>query len=191
MKKIGDLIKPFAAVIFGALLLFYYLNYLQAQGTTLVLGIFALIFAIYFIGIGIVGVVLGDKLPNNVRKIFDVISIALFPFFIFFGFVFACTTGIDFGVTGWIIVVLSMNASIIFSGLFVVASFVKVPVLKRLAQLFGAIFVLALLVNILYPIFPISVNMAGRFVLLGEIDIVLAIIFGLFAFMLFNSFKEE
>ena len=188
MKKIGDLVKPFASVIFGALLLFYYLNYLQGQGQQLALGIVALIMSIYYIAVGIIASIMGDKLQANARKVFDVISMSLFPLFMFINFILMATSGFNFGPTGWILIILSMNGSLLFSALYVVAAFANVPVLKRLSQLFGAIFVLVLLVNVLYA-YAGSNNPAG-WVYLGEIDVILVVIYSLFSFMLFNSYKE-
>ena len=185
MKKVGDLIKPFAAIILGALLLLAYLNDLQAQGGQLIIGIFALIFAIYYMGIGIVSVIVGDKMPAGAKKVFDVLSIALFPLFMFIYYVANCADwAAGLGPSGWIIIILSMNGSIIFSALFVVAAFVKVPVLKRLAQLFGAIFVLALLLNLVFTV-------SGNPNALGDINVINVVIYSLFTFMLLNSFKEE
>lgn len=189
MKKLGDLIKPFATIVFGALLLFYYLNYLQYRGTALALGIFALLLAIYYIGIGVVSIILGEKFPSNVKRIFDVIAIALFPVFVFIVYIMMATSGGDFGPTGWIIVILCMNASIIFAALFVVAAFVKVSILQRLAQLFAAIFVLSLLVNVLYT-FGTGGNPSG-WAYLGEIDIMLVVLYCLYTSMLLNALKEE
>ena len=189
MKKLGDLIKPFATIVFGSLLLFYYLNYLQYRGTALVLGIFALLVAIYYIGIGVVGIILGEKFPSNAKRIFDVITIALFPVFVFIVYIMMAASGGDFGPTGWIIVILCMNASIIFAALFVVAVFVKVSILQRLAQLFAAIFVLSLLVNVLYT-FGVGGNPSG-WAYLGEIDIMLVVLYCLYTSMLLNALKEE
>ena len=188
MKKIGDLFKPFASVVFGALLLFYYLDFLRMTGTALVLGIFALIISIYYIGIGIVGIILGEKFPSQTKRVFDVISIALFPLFVFIYYIIMCTSGANYGPTGWIIVILSMNASMLFCALYVVAAFAKVPVLKRLAQLFAAIFVLALLVNVLYT-FGSGANPLG-WAYLGEIDVMLVVLYSLYTFMLINALKE-
>ena len=185
MKKIGDFIKPFAAIILGALLLLAYLNNLQMQGGQLVIGIFALIFAIYYMGIGIVSVIVGEKMPAGAKKVFDVLSIALFPLLMFVLFVSNCA---DFasvlGPSGWIIIILSMSGSITFSSLYVVAAFAKVPVLKRLAQLFGAIFVLALLLNLVFTV-------TGNPNDLGDINVINVVIYALYTSMLLNALKEE
>lgn len=181
MKKIGDLIKPYASVVFGALLLLYYLNWLTGQGTMLAIGIIALLVSIFYLAYGILGSILGEKFP----KALGIIAIALFPFFMFICFIIGLTNGVDgIGPTGWIILILSMNGSLIFSGLYVVAAFVKVPVLKRLAFLFAAIFGLVLLMNIVF-------DGAGNPIILGNIDILLVVIYALYAFMMFSSLKEE
>ena len=39
MKKIGDFLKPNMFIIFGALLLLYFLNYLSLNGASLAIGI--------------------------------------------------------------------------------------------------------------------------------------------------------
>lgn len=189
MKKIGDLIRPFTTILFGALLLFNYLNYLQYQGAALVQGIFALIISIYYIAIGVLNIILGEKFPSNAKRIFDLISIALFPVFVFICYIMMATSGVNYGPTGWIVVILCMNASILFAALYVIAALVKAPIVQRLAQLFAAIFVLSLLVNVLYT-FGAGANPSG-WAFLGEIEIMLVVIYSLYTSMLFSALKGE
>ena len=61
MKKLQDIIRPFLAIILGALLFLVYLNYLQLQGATLAVGIIAVIFSAFYVALGILNIVLGNK----------------------------------------------------------------------------------------------------------------------------------
>ena len=181
MKKIGDLIKPYVSVVFGALLLLYYLNWLTGEGSRLAIGIIALMVSIFYIAYGVLGSVLGEKFP----KVFGTVAIALFPFFMFLVYIINMASGVNnIGPTGWIILILSFAGSSAFCGLYIISSFVKVPVLRRLAFLFAAIFGLVLLSDIVF-------DGAGDPIVLGMIDILLVVIYGLYAFMMFSSLKEE
>ena len=185
MKKVGFLVKPFASVVFGALMLLYFMNYLTLDGAGLAIGIIAVIMAVYYLAIGIISVILGDKLAKA-GKILDIVSISLFALFMFVFLLLSCVrVGADnIGPTGWVIAILSMTSCWALIAFYIVGAFVKMPVFKRFAQLFGAIFALALLLNILFAI-------SGRPFVLGEIDIIKFVMYALFVFMLFSSLKEE
>ena len=81
MKKISEIIKPFLSIIFGALLLLIYVNWLSSNdGGTLFLGIFGVILSVYYLTYGIMDIIIGDKLP---KKIFNIFTISLYPIFMF------------------------------------------------------------------------------------------------------------
>lgn len=185
MKKIREILKPFIAIIFGALILLFYLNWLSGSGATLALGIIAIIMASYYLAAGILGLVLGDKLPKGLRKAFDIISISFFPTFMFVYFLMVTINGRDaLGPNGWVIAILSMIACIAFVTAFIISSFVKNAIMKRFALLFAAIFVLALLLNLLF-------DSLGNPIVLGNFNIIACVIYVLYTNMLFSSLSFD
>ena len=181
MKKILDFIKPFLFIILGALLLLIYLNSLQLQDAQLAMGIVGIVVAVYYLGLGIVVAILGDKLPASLRGILDLVAICLYPVF---GFVGDLLNVIDyhdmFGPTGWVIVILSMVASLAAAALYVVAYFVKGKLLVRLAQLAAMVFVLTLVLDIVF-------DFAGGVTILGNIPLVVIAVYACYGFELFKA----
>ena len=134
MKKISEIIKPYLTLILGALLFLVYLNWLSYEGEALAIGIIAVIIAVYYLTVGILGVVVGDKLPVAAKKAFDIASICLFPVFMFVYWLIITINGADaIRPTGWVIVILSMVSALAFAGLFVVSRLVPNKLLSRLA----------------------------------------------------------
>lgn len=186
MKKIGDIIKPFVSIIFGALLFLIYLNYLSVTGWPLAIGILGVILAAYYLTVGILGIVLGNKLDKGVKKILDLISIVLFPTFMFVIFLMNAINYAKEGLllpTGWVISVISMIGAIFMVVAFVLAALLNIKFVTRLAFLFAAIFVLALLLNVLFSV-------EGAPIVLGNINIIGVVTYGVYVYMLFNSFAE-
>ena len=186
MKKIGDIIKPFVSIIFGALLFLIYLNYLSVTGWPLAIGILGVILAAYYLTVGIIGIVLGNKLDKGVKKILDLISIVLFPTFMFVIFLMNAINYAKEGLllpTGWVISVISMIGAIFMVVAFVLAALLNIKFVTRLAFLFAAIFVLALLLNVLFSV-------EGAPIVLGNINIIGVVTYGVYVYMLFNSFAE-
>ena len=186
MKKIGDIIKPFVSIIFGALLFLIYLNYLSLQGSGLALGIMGVILAAYYLTIGIIGIVLGNKFDKGVKKIFDLVSIVLFPTFMFVYFLMTTINAAKAGIllpTGWVIGITSMIGAIFMVVAYVLGTLLNIKLVTRLAFLFAAIFVLSLLLDILFSV-------EGLPVVLGNINVIGAVTYAVYVFMLFNSFEE-
>ncbi|MCR5333219.1 MAG: hypothetical protein K6E11_04305 [Bacilli bacterium] len=183
MKKVQEIIKPFLAIILGAIILLYYFNWLTLEGAGLAIGIIALILAVYYIATGILSVLLGEKL-KGARKVLDAISMALFPIFIFVYFLIVIVNaGSGYGPTGWVIAILTLSASIAASGALIVASFVNVKVIKRIAKLIAMVFILTLLLNILFDI-------QGNPIVLGNFDVVLFVIYFVYSYMLLSSLSS-
>ncbi len=180
MKKLHEFIKPFLSIILGALLLLFYMNWLTGQDAQLAIGIIAIVMAAYYLTVGILGVVLGDKL-GNAKKIFDIISICFFPTFMFVYFLVVTINGASvIGPTGWVILILSMISSLALVVAFIIASFVKAQVFKRFTILFAATFVLALLLNLLF-------DLAGNPIVLGNFNIIAFVIYFIYTNMLLSS----
>ena len=185
MKKISEIVKPFSEIVFGALFFMLYFNYLAAQGEALAIGIVATVISVYYLAVGILNFVAGDKLPVGLRKAFDIISIAAFPAFLFVTYLLMTIDVADFiGPAGWIIVIITLAGSITAAIICALARSIDNPVLTRLGYLFASVFVLVLLANLLF-------NIDGTPNVLGNIVIVQLVVYILFASMLFSSFSKE
>lgn len=188
MKKLTDFLKPNILIILGALLFLYYMNWLSNQGAGLAIGIVAVICAIYYIAIGVLEIIVGNKFSPQLKKIFELISVSLFAIFMFLFFLLSAVQGAKIenymGPTAWIIAILSMVASLALVAIYAISKFVEKPIMVRFAMLFSAIFALALLLNVLF-------NGRGNPVVLGNIDVILTVIYVAFLFYLFNSFHKE
>lgn len=187
MKKIQGSIKPFISIIFGAIVLVYYLNWLSYSSWPLALGIIAMVVSAYFIATGIVSVILGNKLSDGLKKIFDVVSIALFASFMFTYFLMrliALSNASSVGPNGWIITILSLIAAIALVVIYLLASFIDNEALKRFAKLFAFIFLLALVFDLLFDGF-------GDPIVLGSLDVVKVVMYVLFADILLAGTSSE
>ena len=188
MKKLTDFLKPNILIILGALLFLYYMNWLSNRGAGLAIGIVAVICAIYYIAIGVLEIIVGNKFSPQLKKIFELISVSLFAIFMFLFFLLSAVQGAKIenymGPTAWIIAILSMVASLALAAIYAISKFVEKPIMVRFAMFFSAIFALALLLNILF-------NGRGNPVVLGNIDVILTVIYVAFLFYLFNSFHKE
>ena len=69
MKRLHEIIRPFLAIILGALLLLMYLNSFQGEGEVLDIGIIAMVVAAFYIGVGVVGLTLNNRLPGTAKKV--------------------------------------------------------------------------------------------------------------------------
>lgn len=183
MKKISDLIRPFLGIIFGALLMLYYLNFIgpEMPAEYLALGIIAVTFAAYYLGSAIVMFLLGDRLPEGIKKIFLLLSVVCFPTLIFVeNLLFTIALRGQLGTTGWIIMSASLAGSIAFATLYSIAVFTKIRVIERLAFLFGAIFFLSLVLSLLFSI-------DGAATAIDDIPLVTLAIYAIYSSMLFNA----
>ena len=140
MKKVTDFLRPNILIVFGALLLLFFLNYLQYTGGTLAVGIIAVIMSVYYLAIGILSIIVGDKLP---KKIFDIISVIFFPVFMFVLFLIQTIQAAQIdnfmGPTAWIIAILSMIAALALPVIYLLAKLMNKGPLMRFAYLFAAI----------------------------------------------------
>jgi len=148
MKKLGEMLKPFYSIILGTLMLLFYMDLLQSSGAWLALGIVGMVFAAYYICVGIATVVTGDKLSAPTRGIIESLSVLLFPVFMFVFFLITAIGGAG-SPTDWVIVILGMVSSIGFTALYVLSVFGKNSSLMNLTRLFAFIFILALILFIL------------------------------------------
>ena len=190
MKKIKELLKPFISIIFGALLLLFFFNYLGVGGPLLAIGIVAVVLSVYFLVVGILSVVLGDKL-GKAKGVLKLVGVATFP--LFMGVIFlldligdAKSENVYLGPNGWTIAILSIAAAFVLGILLFIAYFVKSKGLHRVTFLFGAIFVLALLLDVLVS--------EGFAVTLGSIVVLQVVLYGAYVSMLFevlSLFKED
>ena len=153
MKKISDLVRPFLGIVFGALLMLLYLNYVKSEmpGEYLTLGIIAVTIASYYLASAIVSFILGDRIPEGLKRVLGMLSVVLFPTLMFVhNLITVIAAEGQLGTTGWIIMSASLCGALAFAGLYCVAVFTRVRVLERLAFLFGSIFFLSLVLDILF-----------------------------------------
>ena len=190
MKKIKELLKPFIFIIFGALLFLFFFNYLGVGGAYLAIGIVAIVLSVYFLVVGILSVVLGDKL-GKAKGILNLVGVATFP--LLMGVIFllslignAKSEYTYLGPNGWTIAILSIAAAFAIGVMLFIAFFVRSKGFHRVTFLFGAIFVLALLLDILIS--------EGFAVALGQIVVLQVILYAAYTSMLFDvlsSLKEN
>ena len=185
MKKIQEVAKPFLSIVFGALLLLTYLNWLSSGGGALVIGVIALLISLYYLGAGITEAVAGDKLPQKAKKVFDILNISLFSAFASIYYLLYITNLSDqMGPTGWIVVLAALLLSLALAIFSIIARLVSNPVLKRLDVLFSALFMAALVLTLLF-------DSAGNPIKLGSIDVISLVIYALFGMMLLESLTNK
>ena len=194
MKKAFGFLKSNILIFIGALLLLLFMNYLSMGGTTLALGIFATVLAIYYIVIGVLGIFIGDKFNAFTRRIFDIIAISLFALFFFTGSIFNLISMIDlstdpnfpqtFGPTAWLVEIIALLTSLALAGFYPFVRLIKGEGLKKLGYLFAALFALGLLLDSLF-------DFQGFAITLGDIPFVYFFLEIIFVYYLFASFKES
>lgn len=186
MKKIKELLKPFIFIIFGALLFLCYFNGLSSEGAGLAISIIAIVLAAYFLVVGILSVVLGDKL-GKAKGLLNLIGVATYPLFFFVVELITLINLADvegfLGPTGWTISILTLAASLGLGALLFVSYFVRSKELHRMTFLFGAIFVLALLLDILLAL-------DGSPAALGDVVILQVVLYGAYVSMMFDALSS-
>ncbi len=183
MKKLHELIKPFLAVIFGALLILCYLNMLAGEGGALALGIVAIVMASYYIAYGIMRVVLGDKLAPLANKILEVIAVLLFVAFFFTQemiLVINMAKAETLTPTGWFVSIYSLAAAFLFIIFFILGSCLKSRTIRRVAQLLGMLFVLVLVLDLI-------IANDGRLQTLGGLVILEVVLYAVYSSLLISS----
>ena len=198
MKKVSELLKPYLEIIFGALLFLFHFNWLSFDGAYLALGIIAVVLSVYFVVVGVLSVALGDHFPKKVKNVLTVVGAATYALFLgtyFLLFLIQTVKAANeyewstpLGPNGWTIAIVSIAASYALGVLLILAFFLKKSALSRITMMFGAIFVLALLVDIL-------IN-DGNPVVLGNIVVLQVILYATFVGILFQvlpllNFKKE
>ena len=165
-----------------------FLNYLSLNGAGLAIGIFAVVLSVYYLVVGILGVLIGNKFSPQLKKIFEVLSVSLFGAFMFTYFLLTTINGAQInglmGPTAWTMQILSMAAALGLVVVYTIARLVNKDALMRFAYLFSAIFALALLLNILFDI-------SGNSRVLGNVDILLVAIYVIFTFYLFSTLTNK
>ena len=183
MKRIRELIRPYVLIIFGALLLLFYMNWLSYQGETLAIGIVATILASYYMVVGILDIVLGEKL--TAKKWLDVVSVCLFPLFMFVYFLLlTIRTSAFMGPAGWTIAILSMVGSISLAISYLLSKLAPSSALNKITSIFVGVFVLVLLAEVLFDVL-------GNPIVLGQISILELIIFAFYISFLFATLSRD
>ena len=124
-------------------------------------------------------------MSEGLRKVFDIVSLVLFPLFIFVYYLLITILTADaIGPAGWIIVIVSMAGSICAAIICPLARAIKNSTLKKLGLLFAAVFVTVLLMNLVFDVDG-SPNVFGNVVI---VELVVDI---LFASMIFACLSKE
>lgn len=186
MKKISDLLKPFLLVIFGALLFLCYFDLLGSEGAGLAIGIVALVLAVYFLTVGLLGTLLGDKFPAKTKALLNACGIGAYPVFmgVYFLLVLisrASNEWVQVGPMGWTLAIFSIGASFALAVFYYVGYFTKQHGFIRGTFLTSALFVLALLLEILLT--------NGSPATLGSIVMLEVVLYGVYTSMLLESLK--
>ena len=180
VKKFTDFIKPNILIIFGALLLIMNLDNLSAKGVGLAFGIILILVAAYYLIVGILLVLMGNKFSQTSLKVFETLAVSLFAISMFIKFLFTAIGG-GMGLTDWVITILSMVSSLALVIVYIMFKFADAPNLIRFTYLFALIFVLALLLDVLFS--------AGG--TLGGINVFLVAIYAAYSFYLFGSLNKD
>ncbi len=183
MKKVTEIIKPLLSIIFGALLLLLYMSYLRdgIPAFTLVIAIFGVVFAAYYIAAGILNVVMGDKLSKTIRMIFDILNVCLFALVFFLQLISTIVYMSDMmSATAWVITIVSMIAALGLMVFVIVSKAASSPLMERLAYLFAGIFTLALLLDVIF-------DASGAPEAIGNLAMVILAIYGIYISMMFAA----
>ena len=149
--------------------------------------IHATVLAAYFLVVGILSIAIGDKLSLKARNLLNLFGVAGFSTFMGVYFLIDLINrakaakgdfGTPVGPAGWTIAILSIAASFGLLLLLVMAFVAKSKEITRFSFLFGAIFVLALLLDVL--------TNGGSPVALGDVVVLQVVLYGAFVGILFN-----
>ena len=194
MKKVSELLKPYLEIIFGALLFLFHFNWLAYGGAYLALGIIAVVLSVYFVVVGVLSVALGDHFPKKVKNILTVVGAGVYALFLgtyfLIGLIYSAKAANEsdwatpLGPNGWTIAIVSIAASYALAVLLILAFFLRKSALSRITMMFGAIFVLSLILNILF-------DDNGAAVALGNIVVAVLLLYVTYTVMLFNSFGKK
>ncbi len=187
MKKVSDLLKPFLSVIFGALLFLCHFNWLGLGGGRLAIGIVALVLAVYFVTVGLLSTLLGEKFPKRLKETLDAVGVGVYPLFLGAYFLTFLIMSVKdkytyVGPMAWTISLISIAAAFGLGVLFFLAYFLRRRTLARLTFTFSCVFILMLLLDILL------IN--GNPATLGSIVVLKVVLYGVFVGMLINALSS-
>ena len=186
MKKVSDLLKPFLSVIFGALLFLCHFNWLGLGGGYLAIGIVAVVLAVYFVTVGLLSTLLGEKFPRRLKENLEAVGVGVYPLFLgayFLTFLIMSVKAKTYvGPMAWTISLISIAAAFGLGVLFFLAYFLRRRTLARLTFTFSSVFILMLLLDILL------VN--GNPATLGSIVVLKVVLYGVFVGMLINALSS-
>lgn len=181
MKRLNEIIRPFLAIILGALILLMNLNNLQGENEVLAYGIIGVVAAALYVAIGVIGLTLNNRLPTSAKKAFEIVVVVTFPILMFVFFLLTTINLADvLGPNGWFLAILKMVASICFAIVYLIAGLVKERHINKLALLLASVFILALLLEVLFDVI-------GNAIGLGGIIVVEVVVYFIYGNILFNS----
>ncbi|MCR4562549.1 MAG: hypothetical protein K5694_05050 [Bacilli bacterium] len=188
MRKIVDLIKPYALIVFGGLLLLSTMNGLSSGDTgTIVFSVLGVIIASYYLAIGILNIIIPGKMAK-LAKVLDCCNVGLYPTYLFIVLLYAvinlASNNVTISPTGWVLVITEMSASLALAVIYVLYRFLNNKVITRIAYLVAPIFILALLLTVLYDI-------TGAATSLGNIIIADVIGYAIFTYILLSAYGDK
>ena len=188
MNKIKDLIKPYLCIIFGALFLLLYSDFLDANGAFFAIGIVAAVLAVCYILIGVINVVCFDKVKDSNKNILKLCEYTMYPLFVFVsGLISLIEAGSMMQTRAIIIDIVGMAAAVILIIFHFVDKLGKKDVSPRYAYLINLVFMIAICTSLVF-------NYSNMEILKFTIGFVLDVLFVvLFAMILFDRgvAKEE
>ena len=194
MKKAICFLKSNILIFIGALLFLAYLNYFAAGGALIALGIISTLTAIYFIVIGVLNLLIGDKFSALMRKVFDIIAVCLFALLLFTGTIISLVnmiqisanqnSGMRFLPNAWLIMIIASLTSFALMGFYPVARLVKGAAIKKLGFIFASMFAVGALLNVIF-------DAQGTAIALGDIPFVYVTILIGFNFYLFETLVDD
>ena len=184
MKKVLDYIKPFISIVFGALITLLFLNNLNRGDLETVKSVFAIIVGGYFIVVGLLGLLAPQQIGERPLRLLNSIGISVYAVFFFLCIVLnVADYNAGYGVNGWVVANFALTVSMGFAVLFLLTFFIKNAVVERLARIFGLLFLLALLLNVLF-------DRLGNPMLLGGIELLKVVTHITFACIYLGTWKE-
>ena len=179
MKKFYRILTPIFPIILGALLLLLYVNNFAAGGgVNITFGIIGLLVAIFYLSAGIVPLLLGNKLPVALARVFEIGVVILYPALLFAGSLTLMIQNADnLRVNAWIIEILSLVSCLGFVLLYCIAVGFRKSSLNPFVQIFGLTVILALVLDLIF-------TSTGAVIAIGDLALVTLITYSCYVAIL-------
>lgn len=185
MKKF-NLLRPCLNMAFGTLLVFTYLNLLSTgDAASIVLGVIALIFGLTHIAVGVLEILMENKLPDMAKDILQVCSVAMYPTFVFVVVLIAVIqAGGNIAPAGWILAIIMLASSLGLAALYAIYYFLRNKVLRPFVFLAAILFAVSCLLDLVF-------TFNGNARALGDITLVELLLYGAYAGLVLFAFRDK